>query len=131
MHPWWLVALVLMPEGSRYANCMPVEPLADPEEGVRLEWEWSASPWWRVTRPVRAEPVITAMDRRGAGEGSCGDEWSSSPFVLMDDAAEDVAPSDGATVDHRLWAGDRLFELQATVWTSLVVVADVLVECRF
>ena len=51
----------------------------------------------------------------------------------MDDAAEDVQAGDGAIVDWREWegAGDRLSEVQATVWTSLVVVLDVLVEHRF
>jgi hypothetical protein len=51
----------------------------------------------------------------------------------VDDVAEDVQAGDGAIVDWREWegAGDRLSEVQATVWTSLVVVLDVLVEHRF
>jgi regulator of sigma D len=50
----------------------------------------------------------------------------------MDDSAEYLSAGDGAIVDLREWkgAGDRLSEVQATVWTSLVVVTDVLVEHR-
>ena len=59
------------------------------------------------------------------------DSWLSSPFVLMDDAAQDVAPSDRAAVSCRSRPGNRHSELQTTVWTSLGVVPDVLVEHRF
>lgn len=48
----------------------------------------------------------------------------------MDDAAEDVTASDRAAVGSANRVGDWLGELQATVWSRLVVVADVLVEHR-
>ena len=49
----------------------------------------------------------------------------------MDDAAEDVMASDRAGVGSADRVGDWLGELQATVWSRLVVVTDILVEHRF
>ena len=59
-----------------------------------------------------------------------GDAWSGCPLVLMDESAEDVATGNDIST-RRDQVGDRLGELQATVWSRLVVVADVLVEHRF
>src|ERR1035437_9509685 len=56
------------------------------------------------------------------------DVWSGRPVVLVDDAAEDVAMSDGLGADHCHRTRDRLGELKAAVWPCLVVVADVLGE---
>jgi hypothetical protein len=56
------------------------------------------------------------------------DVWSGRPVVLVDDAAEDVATSDGLAADRCHRTGDRLGELKAAVWPRLVVVADVLGE---
>src|ERR1035437_10945207 len=53
-----------------------------------------------------------------------GDVWSgSSPVVLVDDAAEDVAMSDGLGADRCHRTRDRLGDLKAAVWPRLVVVA--------
>jgi hypothetical protein len=57
------------------------------------------------------------------------DSWSGSPLVLVDESPEDVA-TDNGTAARRDQMRDRLGELQATVWSRLVV-ADVLVEHRF
>jgi len=46
----------------------------------------------------------------------------------VDDAAEDVATSDGLAADRCHRTRDRLGELKAAVWSRLVVVADVLGE---
>jgi len=56
------------------------------------------------------------------------DVWSGRPVVLVDDAAEDVATSDGLAADRCHRTRDRLGELKAAVWSRLVVVADVLGE---
>jgi len=56
------------------------------------------------------------------------DVWSGRPVVLVDDAAEDVATSDGLAADRCHRTRDRLGELKAAVWPRLVVVADVLGE---
>src|SRR5664279_2713057 len=56
------------------------------------------------------------------------DVWSGRPVVLVDDAAEDVATSDGLAADRCDRTRDRLGELKAAVWPRLVVVADVLGE---
>ena len=65
-------------------------------------------------------------------EGAGSDLWSgSSPVVLADDAAEDVATNDGTATDRRDRGGDRLGELQAAMRSRFVVVPDVLVEHRF
>src|ERR1035437_3125238 len=56
------------------------------------------------------------------------DVWLGRPVVLVDDAAEDVATSDGLAADRCHRTRDRLGELKAAVWSRLVVVADVLGE---
>ena len=78
------------------------------------------------------EPALCWRPTRMSKPQWC-DLWSGGALVLVDDAAEDVQAGDGAIVDWREWegAGDRLSEVQATVWTSLVVVLDVLVEHGF
>jgi hypothetical protein len=58
-----------------------------------------------------------------------GDEPSGSPLVLVDESAQDVATRNGAA-GRRDEARDRLGQLQATVWSRFVVVADVLQEHR-
>jgi hypothetical protein len=50
--------------------------------------------------------------------------------VLVDDAAEDVTASDRAAAGSADRVGVWLGELQATVWSRLVVVSNVLVEHR-
>jgi hypothetical protein len=61
------------------------------------------------------------------------DVCSGRSLVFVDDAAEDVAAGDGCLVDRRAreGTGDRRGELQATMRSRLVVVADVLIEDRF
>ena len=59
---------------------------------------------------------------------ACSDVWSGSSLILVDDPAEDVAPSYGAAADSYVRAEDRLGELQAAMRPRLVVVANVLVE---
>src|ERR1035441_5171565 len=56
------------------------------------------------------------------------DVWSGRPVVLVDDAAEGVATSDGLAADRCHRTLDRLGELKAAVWPRLVVVADVFGE---
>jgi hypothetical protein len=48
----------------------------------------------------------------------------------MDDDAEDVTTSERAAVGSVDGVGDWLGEMQATVWSRLVVVADGLIEHR-
>ena len=55
---------------------------------------------------------------------------SGGAFVLVDDTAQDVTTSDRAAVRSADRVGDWLGEVQATVWSRLVVMADVLVEHR-
>ncbi len=57
-------------------------------------------------------------------------EWSGGPLVLMDKSAEDGATGNDISA-RRDQIEDRLAELRATVWSRLVVVADVLVEHLF
>jgi hypothetical protein len=89
---------------------------------------------WRDADPLRpwAGPNTAG---RGAVRGpaaarNAAAEELGSPVVLVDDAAEDVAPADLAVV-RQLMAGHRGRELTTPVWTSLVVVADEVGEHRF
>ena len=69
--------------------------------------------------------------RSGAVKVARRDLGSGGALVLVDDAAEDVTAGDRAAVVECYRVGDWLGELQATVWSGLVVVADVLGEQRF
>jgi hypothetical protein len=60
--------------------------------------------------------------RSGAVEVARSDLGSGSSLVLVNEAAQDVAASDGAAVESSDRMGDRLGKLQATVWSRLVVV---------
>jgi hypothetical protein len=64
---------------------------------------------------------------RGALRVADGDVWSGGTLVLVDESAQDVATGNGIAA-RRDQITDRLGELQATVWSRLVVLADVLVE---
>jgi len=79
-------------------------------------------------RARRSTTDAVELQRRGAAEVAGSDVWSGSSLVLVNDAAKDVATVDSAIVDRHDGPGDRLGELQAAVWTSMVVVPDVLGE---
>jgi hypothetical protein len=93
-------------------------------------------PFNLTTVRLGSQTTLGAWSRGGAEpqwrcSQTCGvDAWSGSPLVLVDESAQDVATSNGIA-GRRDEARDRLRELQATVWSRLVVVADVLVEHRF
>ena len=59
------------------------------------------------------------------------DVWSGRPVVLVDDAAEEVATSDGPAADRCHRTRDRLGELKAAMRSRFVVVANIPVEDRF
>ena len=71
---------------------------------------------------LKRRSVAVKVARRDLGSGGA--------VVLVDDAAEDVTASYRAAVGSADRVGDWLGELQATVWSRLVVVTEVLVEHR-
>ena len=73
-------------------------------------------------RSAEEAEVAVKVAHRNLGSGDA--------VVLLDDATEDVTVSDRAAVGSADRVGDWLGELQATVWSRPVVVADVLVEHR-
>ena len=75
----------------------------------------------------RSEECALGAVRR-ADECGCR---SGCPLVLVDDAAEDLAPGDLAASDRQLRARHRLGQLQAAVWPRLVVMTEVLDQHDF
>ena len=85
----------------------------------------------RAVGPVTESGVLGSRGAVALPRMPVRDVWSGSPVVLVDDAVEDIATSDGLAADRCHRTGDRLGELKAAVWSRLVVVADVLGEHRF
>ena len=56
---------------------------------------------------------------------------SGRDVVLVDDAADNVTPTDGAAGGGRWWRGDRLGKFEGPVRPRLVVVVEVLGDDGF
>ena len=83
-----------------------------------------------VTLGRRSNAERSAQEAERCRQGCSPRPGSGGAVLLVNDAAEDVTASDRAAVGSGDGVGDWLGELQATVWSRLVVVADVLVEHR-
>ena len=64
----------------------------------------------RAVEPVTESGVLGSRGAVALPKMPVSDVWSGSPVVLVDDAVEDIATSDGAAADRRNRAGDRLGE---------------------
>ena len=64
----------------------------------------------RAVEPVTESGVLGSRGAVALPRMPVSDVWSGSPVVLVDDAVEDIATSDGAAADRRRRAGDRLGE---------------------